>query len=72
MPEADAVMVLERSLEEAGDTETPSARLAELALSPYPTVRALVARNPCTSFDTRTKLLTDPQRTVRLAAGAED
>jgi hypothetical protein len=61
---------LDAALAHAADANTPPARLAELARSEYPKVRALVAVHANTAADVRDKLKQDRERSVREAAGA--
>jgi hypothetical protein len=67
---ADAAAVaddLDRGLADASHPETSAERLAELAKSAYPKVRALAAAHPTTATDVLTRLARDKDRTVRQA-----
>jgi hypothetical protein len=59
---------LDAALRDAAAPSTPAARLAELAGSDYPRVRALVAAHPSTAAATLALLACDRERTVRAAA----
>ncbi|HZS40786.1 MAG TPA: hypothetical protein VFF06_28330 [Polyangia bacterium] len=61
---------LDAGLRDAVDAKTARSRLAELANSEYPRVRALVAAHPQAGDDTLAKLAGDRERTVREAAAA--
>jgi len=61
---------LDRALAEAADRATAPARLAELAKSEYPKVRALVAAHPAAPPDALERLRADRERSVREAASA--
>jgi hypothetical protein len=58
---------LDRGLRDAADKTTSPTRLAELAKSPYPRVRALVAEHAATPAETLQLLAADRERVVREA-----
>lgn len=58
---------LDEGLKAAADADTPAARLAELARSDYPKIRALVAVHPRTPAEVLAVLAEDRERYVREA-----
>jgi len=61
---------LDAALAQAADPKTPAEKLAVLAGSEYPKVRALVAAHANTAREVREKLKQDRERSVRESAGA--
>ncbi len=61
---------LDAELRAAADAKTPPARLAELAKSAYPRVRALVAANSVTPAAVLAVLSQDGDRVVKAALAA--
>ncbi len=61
---------LDSALRQAADAATPAARLAELAQSEYPKVRALVAVHASTTAEVVNRLQKDRERSVREAASS--